>query len=168
MKRAAPLALVPIFVILLLWSAACASQVKRVRSAFRDAGERNTALPEKVWKEYRCAKRRTPYLKIESVEVVPERLHAGSEFNHRWVYALCSGSATSVVTGKLQTNILFRGAAIVSDSDPSFELKPGRWVIDTFVEVPPAAVPGIYSLEIRFVDKALRFERRRSFVVERD
>ena len=113
-----------------------------------------------------CARRKLPFLHIESVEISPERLRAGEEFNHRWVYSLCPVTPTSVVTGRLDTRIFFKGRPIVHDHNDPFELKPGRWVVDSFVTVPPGAQTGVYSIEIGFQGRPLRFSRRNSFAVQ--
>ena len=72
---------------------------------------------------------------------------------------------TAVVDGSLETRIFFKGKPIISDSNERFELKPGRWVVDTFVEVPPNAEPGVYSIEIRFAGNGAKFQKRRTFAV---
>ncbi len=155
-------------VLLLLVSLACSSPVAgKVRRSIRDPGQYNAALPEAVWKKYGCARRKLPYLRIESFELSPERVKPGEEFNHRWVYSLCPVTPTSIVSGKLDTRIFFKGQPIVADTNEGFELKPGRWVIDTFVEVPPQAEPGVYSIEIRFFSpEGTKFAQRRTFGVK--
>ena len=151
----------------LCFSFACASPIAgKMRRSIREPGEYNAALPEKIWAKYDCAKRKLPYLRIESFELSPERVRAGEEFNHRWVYSLCPMTPTSVVDGKLETRIFFKGRPIVSDTNERFELKPGRWVIDTFVEVPPKAEAGVYSIEIRFLARGTTFQKRRTFAVQ--
>ncbi len=148
---------------------ACASSsplVGQVRRSLRNPGEHNSALPEEVWKKHDCGKKDLPYLHFESLEVAPERLKPGEEFNHRWVYSLCPETPTSVVEGTLETRIYFKGEPIVSEANNHFELKPGRWVIDTFVQVPPQAQAGVYSIEIAFQSKPTRFRKRRSFAVQ--
>jgi hypothetical protein len=146
---------------------ACASPLAgKVRRSIRSPGEKNAALPEEVWDKYECARRKLPFLRVESFELSPERIKAGEEFNHRWVYSLCPLTPTSVVGGRLETRIFFKGQPIVTDDNERFELKPGRWVIDTFVEVPPNAEPGVYSIEIRFVARSAKFLKRRTFAVQ--
>lgn len=145
---------------------ACSAPFGHVRRSIRSPGEYNAALPEAIWRKYECSKRKLPFLRIESFTLSPERVEAGEEFNHRWVYSLCPTTPTSVVTGRLETRIFFKGQPIVSDDDSRFELKPGRWVIDTFVEVPPEAEPGVYSIEIRFKGSGTKFQKRRTFGVK--
>jgi len=144
----------------------CASLAGSVRKSFREPGEHFEAFPEEVWKEYECEGRKLPFFKIERIELVPRKLHAGDEFNHRIVYALCPERSSEVLTGRLHTRILFRGQAVVSESEPAWEFKPGRWIVDAFVSVPEQAEAGIYSMELAFESPALSFEESRTFLVE--
>lgn len=158
------------FLVLLaaLWLAGsgCAGWLGSVRRSLRDPGVRFRAFPEEVAEEYGCAKKPLPFFQIEKVELVPSRLRPGEEFNHRLVYALCPATPTGVVAGTLHTRILFRGRAIVDERDPGYELRPGRWVVDAFVKVPPSAALGIYAMELDFEGEAFGFRERRTFAVE--
>ena len=147
--------------------AGCATDwLGRARLHFRKPGERIVAMPEEIWEEYGCAERQLPYVRVEQVELLPRRLEAGAIFNHRIVYSLCPPEPTAVVAGTLDTVILHRGQAIVRDEDPEFELKPGRWVIDSFVSIPEQADAGVYAVELAFRSDSVRFEERRSFAIE--
>jgi len=145
-------------------AAGCAGTRAAVVKQLRDPGERLTAFPEEVWEEYGCGEQRRPFFVIEANELVPERVEPGGEFNHRLVYALCPAGPTEVEAGRLHTRIRFRGRAIVSESE-RYELKPGRWVVDSFVQLPESAEPGIYSFELDFDSRAVDFERGLSFLV---
>ncbi len=146
-------------------AAVACNTVGSVQRALRDPGERISDFPEQVWQEYDCDGRRLPFLRVEKVQLVPKRVRAGEDFNHRIVYALCPETPTAVVSGRLQTRILFRGHAIVHEHQPVYELKPGRWVVDAFVTVPEHAETGVYSMELDFDSESLHFEERRSFAV---
>ena len=67
--------------------------------ALRSPGEKLAALPEHVADEYDCARVRRPFVRLERVEVVPDRVRAGGAVNHRLVYALCPARTTDVVRG---------------------------------------------------------------------
>jgi hypothetical protein len=144
----------------------CASVAGSLRKSFREPGEHFEAFPEEVWKEYECEGRKLPFFKLERIELLPRKLRAGDEFNHRIVYALCPEHSSEVLAGTLHTRIRFRGAPVVSESDPAYEFKPGRWIVDAFVSVPEQAEAGIYSMELAFESAALSFEESRTFLVE--
>jgi hypothetical protein len=119
-----------------------------------------------VAREYRCAKQRRPLLVLEESALRPTPLAAGQEFGHRIVYALCPAKAGRPVEGKLRTRISFQGRSIVDDST-DFRALPGRWAIDTFIALPPAAEPGAYELELEFTSSAapVRFSTKMPFSV---
>jgi hypothetical protein len=81
------------------------------------------------------------------------------------VYALCPAAPTEVVAGQLETRIRFRGEPVYDESD-AYELRPGRWRVDTIVELPLDAEPGVYAFEIAFASPSLSFERGLTFLVE--
>ncbi len=117
-------------------------------------------------REYGCAERSLPFFIVELDELVPPRVRAGGEFNHRMVYALCPAAPTQVVSGGLSTRIRFRGEPIFHETEAVYELRPGRWRVDTIVEVPDHAEPGVYAYEIEFASASLRFERGLTFLIE--
>ncbi|MDJ0865173.1 MAG: hypothetical protein QNK03_03625 [Myxococcota bacterium] len=137
-----------------------------LQRSWRDPGEQLEAFPEKVWEQYDCGEQELPFFKIEKSQLVPKRLQAGEDFNHRWVYALCPDRPTAVIAGTLDTTILFRGEPIVRQLDESFEFKPGRWTVDAFVTIPEQAEPGIYSLVLAFAGTGMDFTERFTFAVE--
>jgi hypothetical protein len=145
----------------------CASISGRVERFLRPPGEKLEALPERVAEEYRCNRTATPFFKLERNEVVPERVAAGSSVNHRIVYALCSAHPTDVVKGALETRIVHDGATLAHDRDPAYELRPGRWIVDSTVEIPAAAQAGLYAIEVEFESRSVRFHDERSFAVVR-
>jgi hypothetical protein len=117
--------------------------------------------------EYGCEKKKLPWLEVESQEIWPKRVRAGEELGHRLVYALCTAAPTQVVSGTLETRIVHRGQSTVLESLPNHDLRPGRWVVDLFITVPPDAPDGVYALEIAFEGSGLAFERQETFAVER-
>jgi hypothetical protein len=134
--------------------------------AFRKPGERLSDFPEQVSAEYNCANQKLPWFKLEKFEVWPKRLEAGGELGHRLVYSLCTVNPTAVVTGKLETRIIFRGEAIVRDTDAKYDLRPGRWVVDVMVTVPATAPAGVYALELEFKGGGVKFNSSETFAVE--
>lgn len=143
----------PPFIALLCLLAAlsgCAHPMGRMRQAFREPGEKLTDLPDAVARDLGCAERPLPHVALERNEINPERVRAGGEFNHRLVYALCPAEPTAVVAGTLTTRIRFKGRVLVTDRVEGYELKPGRWIVDSSVALPPSAEPGVYALEWDF------------------
>jgi hypothetical protein len=82
------------------------------------------------------------------------------------VYALCPTEPTAVIEGTLQTRILFKGKPVARDANDAYDIKPGRWVVDTFIQIPPQAETGIYSVEVQFLSQTVNFREERSFAVK--
>jgi hypothetical protein len=143
----------------------CASLRWEIAKAMRREGVSNLAFPDQVFEEYGCAKKELPWLLVERSELIPPVLQAGAEFNHRLVYGMCPERPTGVDRGELVIRIWHEGRAIHSDRERAYELWPGRWQIDTFVQIPSDAEPGVYAYELEFRGRALRFERRDTFLV---
>ncbi|MDX1649522.1 MAG: hypothetical protein R3263_06680 [Myxococcota bacterium] len=163
MRRALPLLAAGLALVL---ATGCAQTLGQVRRALREPGEQLVALPDDVSEEYECAARNLPFFSLERHELNPLRLHAGDEFNHRMVYALCPARPTEVVRGSLTTRIRFKGRVIARERLEPFELKPGRWIVDAFVRLPEDAEAGIYALEVVFEGGSVRVDERITFGVE--
>jgi hypothetical protein len=144
----------------------CAYMPEPLERPFRKPGVRLAEFPEQVSTEYSCENQTLPWFKLEKLEVWPKRLEAGAELGHRVVYSLCTQNPTEAVTGKLETRIVYDGKPIVRDTDPKYVLRPGRWVIDVMVTVPPTAPQGLYALELEFKGKGVKFNGSETFVVE--
>ena len=145
---------------------ACAFLPAPLDRPFRAPGQKLSDFPESVSAEFSCAKQKLPWFKIEELEVWPRRVAAGGQLGHRMVYVLCTGKPSDVVTGKLDMRILHRGKPVIAVPEPEYDLRPGRWVVDVFVAVPPGATDGVYALELAFTSPDVRFERSETFVVE--
>ena len=143
----------------------CASVRWAVLKSMRREGLVNQAFPEVVWDEYHCDEQQLPFFQVETNELIPPRVRPGGEFNHRMTYALCPAHPTEVVSGRLDTQILYKGEPIYQEVSEAYEFLPGRWRIDTFVEIPSSAAPGVYSYQMEFTSPQLRFERRLTFLV---
>ena len=146
----------------------CTTVRNYVDRPFRTPGEHLRTFPDKVWSEYGCDDKELPFFAIEYLELHPRRLAPGEEFGHRLIYVLCPEAPTGVVTGALHTQILHRGVPIVEDLDRAYDIKPGRWVLDSFVKLPPTAKTGVYALRIGFESRRIQFDRTLTFAVEGD
>jgi hypothetical protein len=136
-----------------------------IRVKLRDPGESNKTMPDPVALEYHCDKRPLPFFEIEKNELLPDRVAPGQKLAHRIVYVMCPKRPTEVVAGSLETRIRFKGRAIFRDRIEQ-ELKPGRWVIDTYIPLPDQAEPGVYALEVDFASKHGDLQERSDFVVK--
>jgi len=144
----------------------CASFSWSVKKALRKEGAQNLAFPELVWEEYDCDTQRRPFFMVEENELIPPKVKPGGEFNHRMIYVMCPVRLTAVVPGTLSTRIRFKGEAIVHNADKAYEIKPGRWVVDSFVEIPEDAEPGMYAYQVEFAGKGVTFDKRLTFLVK--
>ncbi len=144
----------------------CASARWSVIKHFRDPGESLEAFPEVVSQEYDCENQSRPFFIVEKNELMPATVYAGGDFGHRLVYVMCPQHPTEVVQGELSTRIRFKGKPIVEQTDPLYEIKPGRWVVDAVVHLPSEAERGIYAYELEFESSQLEFDKSLTFVVE--
>jgi hypothetical protein len=143
----------------------CATLRWQIQKSLREPGEEIETFPEAVWEEYDCDVQKRPFFIIEKNEVVPPRVDAGGDFNHRMIYAMCPRRRTEVVSGTLLTRIRFRGDPIVRETTQAYEIKPGRWVVDAEVNLPDDAEPGVYAFEVAFKSATLKFEKHLTFIV---
>ncbi len=135
-----------------------------VKLQLRQPGHHNKDFPQPVASEYHCDKRPLPFFQFERNELVPTRMKPGTEFNQRIVYVLCPEKPTGVVAGRLQTRVLFEGKTILEEVVDQ-KLRPGRWVLDSFIQLPEDAPPGVYAMDIRFKSPKGQLEDRVDFVV---
>ena len=143
----------------------CATARWSVVKLFREPGESLQAFPEAVWEEYDCENQKRPFFIVEKNELMPEKVTAGGDFGHRFVYVMCPNLPTEVVQGELATRIRFKGSPIVEQTDTIYEIKPGRWVVDAIVHLPEHAESGIYAYEFEFNSDPVAFEKSLTFVV---
>jgi hypothetical protein len=143
----------------------CASARWSVVKHFRDPGASLETFPEVVSQEYDCENQKRPFFIIEKNDLLPEKVTAGSDFGHRLVYVMCPEHSTEVVEGRLSRRIRFKGVPIVEKTDPIYEIKPGRWVVDAIVHLPEEAESGIYAYELEFDSEPLEFEKSLTFLV---
>lgn len=78
---------------------------------------------------------------------------------------MCSRSPAAV-TGEMRTTISAGASKIFSNENNNYELKPGRWVVDTNINIPADAKPGSYTLYTAFKSRALQLSDTAFFRVE--
>jgi hypothetical protein len=120
--------------------------LQEVKSGWRSKGEKQTGSSAAVRRELGCDSRRFE-LRLEHSEVLPQRVRIGRELNHRFVYAACTPH-DAVEAYPMVRRVLHRGRVLFEDRDREFEIRAGRWAVDAFVGIPPAATPGSYVLEL--------------------
>lgn len=144
----------------------CSSLYQQAVAALRQPGEQAAGTPDDVWRDYNCAKRDRPFVRTESLEVVPERIKPGGRVNYRLIYVMCPLRPSEVIKTRVSRKMLFRGRQVAVNVNDGFEIKPGRWVVDSFFTLPPNSPPGVYALEVSFDAPAGRAHRKvHSFVV---
>lgn len=112
-----------------------------------------------------CAGRRTPVLQVDESSITPPSVQPGSAINHQLVYTLCSKSPAPV-RGTMSTIISLSVAKVFTNTLQGYELKPGRWMINTNIGIPSAAKPGSYRLDTTFKSKTATFNDSATFDLE--
>ena len=115
----------------------------------RSKGESESTKPEPVKRELACSDKKPFELKLEQSELVPNRFKSGREINHRFIYAACT-PRDAVQSYALVRRVSRGGKTLFEDRDTAFAVKPGRWVVDSFIGIPPSAPAGPYTLELVF------------------
>ena len=100
------------------------------------------------------------------MEVVPEMIKPGARVNYRLMYVMCPRKPSETLATSVYRKILFKGEQVARNVKESFELKPGRWVVDSFFTLPTNSPLGVYALEVGFEAPNGRAHTHvRSFVV---
>src|SRR6266545_8350318 len=125
----------------------CSALYQQVVAAARQPGEHVATTPDQVWQDYSCAKRDRPFVQVESMEILPEMIKPGGRVNYRLVYVMCPLKPSEVIKTTVSRRMLFKGEQVARNVNDAFELKPGRWVVDSFFTLPTNSLLGVYSLE---------------------
>jgi hypothetical protein len=126
----------------------CSVLYQKTLVAFRQSGEHIRTFPDQLWRELNCSDRELPFVQFESMEVLPEMIRPGTRANYRLVYAMCPVRPSEVIETRLLRKIIIKGEQVISNAQDSLELKPGRWVVDSFFTLPEESPLGTYELEI--------------------
>ena len=147
----------------------CTTLYQRALAAMRQPGEHIETSPDQVWGDLKCAERQRPFVRVESMEVVPEMMNPGDRANYRIVYVMCPLNPSEIVKARVLRKILFKGEQVASNVNEALELKPGRWVVDSFFTLPPESPLGVYSLEVNLETPDRPTQKKvRSFVVSHE
>jgi hypothetical protein len=147
----------------------CTTLYQQAVAAIRQPGEHIATTPEEVWNEMNCANRQRPFVQAESMEIVPEKVKPGGRVNYRLVYVMCPARPSEVIQTKVARRMLFKGEQVAANVNDSFEIKPGRWVVDSFFTLPLDSPLGVYALEVGFeAPNGMGHKKVRSFVVSNE
>ena len=147
----------------------CTAIHQQIVATSRQPGEQIASTPDKVWAELNCAKRKRPFVQVERMEVLPEMIKPGGRVNYRLVYVLCPLKPSEVLKARVVRNMLYKGERVAGNVKDSFDLKPGRWIVDSFFTLPPESPLGVYALEGDFeTTDGQPHKQVRSFVVSNE
>lgn len=145
----------------------CADIQQQIVSAARQPGDQVQTTPEVLWKERMCNEPERPFVKVETLEVLPEKIKPGGRLNYRLVYAMCPTSKFSEsLAGYMTRRLIHKGQAVAQNTKSDFEVKAGRWAVDSFFTLPKNTPLGVYALEVEVLTPNGRSQKLvRSFVV---
>ena len=147
----------------------CSTLYQQAVAVVRQPGEQIAATPDQVWQDFDCARRERPFVRAESMEVVPETIKPGARVNYRLIYVMCPVKPSEVIKTRVSRKMLFKGEQVARNVNEAFEIKPGRWVVDSFFTLPADSPLGVYALEVSFdAPKGQGHKMVRSFVVSND
>ena len=129
--------------------AGCADIQQQIVSAARQPGQRVTTTPERLWRENICTAHERPFVNVESLEILPEKVKPGARVNYRLVYAKCPMSKFSeTLDARVNRNLFYKGQEVARNVKDKLELRAGRWAVDSFFTLPPETPLGVYALEV--------------------
>mgnify|MGYP003577345472 CR=1 FL=1 len=148
----------------------CADIQQQIVASARQHGDHVTTTPEQLWKENICNRSDRPFIKVESLQVLPEKIKPGGRVNYRLTYAMCPSSKFSeTLAAKTTRTIRYKGAEVARNSKDDIVIKAGRWAVDSFFTLPPEAPLGVYALDVTVQAPSGQSQNLvRSFVVSND
>jgi hypothetical protein len=147
----------------------CSAIYQQVVAASRQPGEQIATTPDKLWQELDCGNRERPFVRAESMEVVPEMIKPGGRVNYRLIYVMCPKKPSETIKTRVTRTMLFKGEQVARNVNEAFEIKPGRWVVDSFFTLPVDSPLGVYALEVGFeAPNGQAHKQVRSFVVSNE
>ncbi|MEZ0361277.1 MAG: hypothetical protein ABWK04_05165 [Hydrogenobacter sp.] len=154
-------------VMLLAFLISCGEQVQtsfklayeKALASGRSPGEKLLSTYQDIIKGEDCKGGRI--LTVKEDEVIPSVVSRGEKLNHRIVYTLCRETPLKgLILRKIQ-----RDSKTLMTDKTDYEFKPGKWVIDAFIEVPHNAKEGSYLLESSIEAGSTDHIKRHPFIV---
>ena len=136
--------------------------VQDIKFKNRTRGEKQLADAATAAHDLGCSARSGALVRVDSHEVLPARPVPGRDVNQRLVISACGVGDNAV--GTLTRRVSFQGRTLFEDSE-RYTLKPGRWMIDVFIGVPPQAAPGPYHIDVKFDRRGASFSSTDNFTV---
>ena len=145
----------------------CADLQQQIVSAARQPGQQVITTPQRLWKEDLCQTADRPVVKVDSLEVLPEKVRPGARVNYRLVYAMCPVSKFSeILKTRVARNLTYKGQVVARNVKEDLEVRAGRWAVDSFFTLPKSTPLGVYALEIDLESPGSPSQKiSRSFVV---
>jgi hypothetical protein len=123
-------------------------------------------VPDRVWSSEHCESRPLPYLRVERSDVTPETSKRGNSILYRFRYIACVPEQPGYIIGRLKTKVFFTGKELSTRIDDTFPVETGQWIVDTNIDVPKDADPGVYTLEASLVAKDVTIYDFLNFTVQ--
>ena len=131
-----------------------------------EPGEKLDKHPQDVWTDENCSSKRLPYFRLDDNKISPSTIAPGKTINHRFIYTMCSKNPGGTIPGRLRHQIYFQSQVVNTDVVNDFQIKPGRWIVDSHLNVPAEASPGVYYLQVDFNGAGAHFKKGVRFVVK--
>ncbi len=104
-------------------------------------------------------------VRIDDMQVVPERIRAGEEVNQVVSYTFCEPSEAVTVPGRISRVVTFQGREVFRDATSQIDFKPGVWAIGAIIGIPKSAKSGTYTMSTAIAYQGKKVEKSKTFYV---
>jgi hypothetical protein len=147
-----PLSLVSLTVISCLGLGACqqiddfVGQFHQTGAQTLNPGRKLVRLPDDVWKAEDCDTRSLPYVRLDDSQVTPKTVKPGEKVVYTLTYISCVPHQPGYILGTFDTAVYADRRLQTRRSDESYPVETGQWVVNTAINVPENAAPGLYNV----------------------